>query len=48
MLESLLDFNYYGITKSKINYLDLILRIVIRMICSFKRKDHKSNNEFLK
>ena len=30
---------YYGITKSRINYLDRILRIIVRMIYGFKRKD---------
>ena len=29
---------YYGITKSKIKYLDRILRIIVRMIYGFKRK----------
>ena len=38
---------YYGITKSKINYLDRILRIIVRMIYSFKRKDHNSITECL-
>ena len=39
---------YYGITKSKINYLDRILRMIVRMIYGFKRKDHNSISECLK
>ena len=35
---------YYGITKSKINY---FLRIIVRMIYGFKRKDHNSITECL-
>ena len=38
---------YYGITKSRINYLDRILRIIVRMIYGFKRKDHNSITECL-
>ena len=38
---------YYGITKSKINYFDRILRIIVRMIYGFKRKDHNSIIECL-
>ena len=38
----------YDITKSKINYLDRILRIIVRMIYGFKRKDHNSITECLK
>ena len=38
---------YYGITKSKINYLDRILRIIERMIYGFKWKDHNSITECL-
>ena len=38
---------YYGITKSKINYLDRILRIIVRMIYIFKRKVHNSITECL-
>ena len=38
---------YYGITKSKINDLDRILRIILRMIYGFKRKDHNSITECL-
>ena len=38
---------YYGITKSKINYLDRILRIIVIMIYVFKRKDHNSITECL-
>ena len=38
----------YGITKSKINYLDrILLRIIVRMIYGFKRNDHNSIIEFL-
>ena len=33
---------YYVITKSKINYLDRKLRIIVRIIYGFKRKDRKS------
>ena len=39
---------YYGITKSKINDLDRILRIIARMTYGFKRKDHNSVTEYLK
>ena len=38
---------YYGITKSTINYLDRILRIILRMIYGFKRKDHNSISKCL-
>ena len=38
---------YYGIPKSKIKYLNLILRIIVRMIYGFKRKDHNSITECL-
>ena len=38
----------YGIIKSKINYLDRILRIIVRMIYGFKRKEHNSITEYLK
>ena len=38
---------YYGITKSKINYLDRILRIIVIMIYGFKRKDYNSITECL-
>ena len=31
---------YYVITKSKINYLDRKLRIIVRIIYGFKRKDN--------
>ena len=41
------NYIYYGITKSKINYLDCILRIIVRMIYGFKRKDHNSITECL-
>ena len=39
---------YYGIIKSKINYIYRILRIIERMIYGFKRKDHNSITEYLK
>ena len=39
---------YYGITKSRINNLDRILRIIVRMKYGFKRKDHNSITECLK
>ena len=42
------NYIYYGINKSKINYLDCILRIIVRMIYGFKRKDHNSITECLK
>ena len=35
------------ITKSKINYLDRILRIIVRLIYGFKRKDYNSITEYL-
>ena len=38
---------YYGITKSKINDLDRILRIIVRMIYGFNRKYHNSITECL-
>ena len=40
---------YYGITKSKINYIDQLyrFRIIVRMIYGFKRKDHNSITECL-
>ena len=39
---------YYGITKSKINDLDRLLRIIVRMVYGFKRKDHNNITECLK
>ena len=41
------NYIYYGITKSKINYLDHILRIIVRMIYGFKRKELNSITEYL-
>ena len=41
------NFIYYGITKSNINDLDRILRIIVRMIYGFKRKDHNIITECL-
>ena len=41
------NYIYYGITKSRINDLDRILRIIVRMIYVFKRKDHNSITECL-
>ena len=35
------------VSKSKINYLDRILRIIVRMIYGFKQKDHHSITECL-
>ena len=35
------------VSKSKINYLDRILRIIVRMIYGFKQKDHNSITECL-
>ena len=42
------NYIYYGITKSKINDLDSILRIIVRVIYDFKRKYHNSITECLK
>ena len=41
------NYIYYGITKSKMNDLDRKLRIILRMIYGFTRKDHNSITECL-